>query len=152
MTGIERAQYERRLAAALEAGPRAPLAPPEAEAPATGLPTAVPAEASDAAPAAVARRRRWLPRPSVRLPSLSAAVVLLPVIATGAVWGLALAGDRLPSAESDLGRLTSLALVLAGPASAVGAIVARVWWPRLTVAVVVAGLAAAILVGRALLT
>ncbi len=147
MTGIERAQYERRLADALESGATVPPAPAEAETPPVGPPGSVPASA-----AVAEKRRRRLPRPSIRRPAPSWALVLLPVVATGAVWGLALAGDRLPPPDSDLGRLTSLALVLAGPASAVGAIVARVWWPRLMAAVVVAGLAATILVGRALLS
>jgi hypothetical protein len=155
MTGIERALYERRLAEALEAAAVTVTAPADA-APAAvepGGPATVTATAmAEAPPDAVAtRRRRWLPRPSIRRPSASTAVVVVPLLAAGAVWGVALAGDRLPPAETDLGRLTSLALVLAGPASAVGAIVARVWWPRLTGAVVVAGVAATVLVGRALL-
>lgn len=154
MTGIERALYERRLAEALEAATAAAMAPADA-APAAvqpGGPAAVTAAAVAAAPPdAVPTRRRSVPRPSIRRPSAATAIVLLPLLAAGAVWGVALTGDRLPAAETDLGRLTSLALVLAGPASAVGAIVARVWWPRLTGAVVVAGLAATILVGRALL-
>ncbi len=56
---------------------------------------------------------------------------------------------RIPGSE--VGRLTALALVLAGPAATVGAIMARVWWPRLVGVVVAGGLAAAVFVGRSLI-
>jgi hypothetical protein len=91
-----------------------------------------------------ARTRIGRPRPS-------AALLLLPLIGAGIVWGAAAMLGRLPEPTSDLGRLTSLALVLAGPATAVGAIMARAWWPRLVGVVVTSGLAAAVFIGRALL-
>ena len=56
-----------------------------------------------------------------------------------------------PTPGTDLGRLTALGLVLAGPATSVGAIMARVYWPRLVAVVVAGGLAAAVFLGRALL-
>ena len=57
----------------------------------------------------------------------------------------------MPQAGTDLARLTSLALVLAGPATSVGAIMAMAWWPRLVGVVVTGGLAASVFIGRALL-
>jgi hypothetical protein len=59
--------------------------------------------------------------------------------------------DRMPDPGTDLGRLIALGLVLAGPATTVGAIMARVYWPRLVAVVVAGGLATAVFVGRALL-
>ena len=81
----------------------------------------------------------------------SLALLVLPLVGAGAAWGLAVMLDRMPNPGTDLGRLTALALVLAGPATTVGAIMARVWWPRLVAVVVAGGLAAAVFVGRALL-
>jgi hypothetical protein len=146
LTGIERAELEERLAREREmaAAPNPATAADDA--------VAVPAPASDAIerPSSGRWRRRSTP---VRLgrPRPSAAFVLLPLVGSGLVWGLATAGGRLPEAGSDLGRLTSLGLVLAGPATSVGAIMARAWWPRLVGVVVTSGLAAAVFVGRALL-
>ena len=51
---------------------------------------------------------------------------------------------------TDLARLTSLALVLAGPATSVGALMALAVWPRLVGVVVAGGLAASVFIGRAL--
>ena len=56
-----------------------------------------------------------------------------------------------PTPGQTSGRLTALGLVLAGPATSVGAIMARVYWPRLVAVVVAGGLAAAVFLGRALL-
>lgn len=165
MTGIERAQHEQWLAeeqARVEAAAAdrvAALAASEALAasaaqPITdrdGHPAPAPAQ-----PRPSGRRRRWPIargwRPSgpiaSRAPSIGLAV--LPLVGAGAAWGLGLASDRMPAPGSDLGRLTALALVLAGPATTVGAIMARAWWPRLVGVVVVGGLAASVFVGRAL--
>ena len=84
-----------------------------------------------------------------RIPSV--AFVVLPTLATLAVWGAALALERLPEPTTEAGRLTALALVLSGPATSVGVIMARAWWPRLVGVVVTSGLAAAVFVGRSLL-
>jgi hypothetical protein len=84
-------------------------------------------------------------------PRPSAAFVLLPLLGTGGVWLAASLTGRLPEPGTELGRLTSLGLVLAGPATSVGAIMARQWWPRLVGVVVTSGLAAAVFVGRSLL-
>ena len=77
--------------------------------------------------------------------------MLLPLVGAGAAWGIGLMLDRMPDPGSEVGRLTALALVLAGPAATVGAIMARVWWPRLVGVVVAGGLAAAVFVGRSLI-
>jgi len=151
LTGIERAELEERLAREREAG---------AAAAGTFATASEADDAADAAPAPAAvaveapRSGRWRRGSgAVRLgrPRPSAAFVLLPLVGSGLVWGLATVGGRLPDAGSDLGRLTSLGLVLAGPATSVGAIMARAWWPRLVGVVVASGLAAAVFVGRALL-
>jgi hypothetical protein len=76
--------------------------------------------------------------------------VFVPLVGAGIVWGAATALGRLPDPTSDLGRLTALALVLAGPGTSFGAVMARAWWPRLVGVVVTSGLAAAVFVGRAL--
>ena len=83
-------------------------------------------------------------------PRPSAAFVLLPLLGAGAVWGAATALGRLPEPGSDLARLAALGLVLGGPATSIGAIMARAWWPRLVGIVVTGGLAASVFVGRAL--
>ena len=152
LTGIERALLEERLAmeraqaeaaAAAAAGESAPTEPAPATAPVE------PVEAEDAP-----QRRRWGRRgASVRLarPRPSAAFVLLPLLGAGGVWLAAGLTGRLPEPGTDIGRLTMLGLVLAGPATSVGAIMARAWWPRLVGVVVTSGLAAAVFVGRSLL-
>ena len=57
---------------------------------------------------------------------------------------------EIPEAGSDLARITALGLVLAGPATSVGAIMALAWWPRIVGIVVAGGLAAAVFIGRSL--
>jgi len=147
MTGIERSIFESR-----HAEERAALADAaEAERLAAEMigPTTPAAPTVEAEP----RRRRmrlerpqWAPRAG---PSL--ALLTLPLLGAGAAWGAAVLLDRMPDPATDLGRLTALALVLAGPATTVGAIMARVWWPRLVAVVVAGGLATTVFVGRALL-
>jgi hypothetical protein len=157
MTGIERALHEERLAREREeaaAVAAAMPAGPEAEAAAASEPLAMAAgKRAEEAPAA--RRARWrMDRRGVARigrPRPSAAFVLVPLLGAGIVWGAATMLGRLPDPTSDLGRLTSLALVLAGPATSIGAIMARAWWPRLVGVVVTSGLAASVFVGRALL-
>jgi len=149
LTGIERALLEQRLAAeraAIEAGASA-----EREAAAEhAVPPAVDwggeARDADVVPAPVTRRRFALRRPRP-----SAAFVLLPLVGAGVAWGIGIVAGTYPPAGTDLGRLTSLGLVLAGPATAVGAIMARAWWPRLVGVVVAGGLAASVFIGRALI-
>jgi hypothetical protein len=153
LTGIERAMLDERLArerleaesaARAEAEARARAAAdaawPDAvpAAMATPPPTSAPPETAPAVP--IPSRRR--------LPSVG--LVLLPVLVTLVLWGAALALDRLPAPATEPGRLTALALVLAGPATSIGAIMARAWWPRLVGVVVTSGLAAAAFVARSL--
>jgi hypothetical protein len=139
MTGIERARFEAERAAALAAAAAMSAAAAESA-------EMAPAEASATVEAEHAPRRRVSIRPA---PSI--VLVLLPLVGAGAAWGLGLILDRMPAAESELGRLTALALVLAGPAATVGAIMARIWWPRIVGVVVAGGLAAAVFVGRSLI-
>ena len=143
LTGIERAKLEGRLGREeLEARLRA-----EAEEQAT------PAEALDSTPTAAAepKPRRWRGRVGLPRPRPSVAFVLMPLVGAGIVWGAASILGRLPEPGTDLGRLTSLALVLAGPATSIGAITARAWWPRIVGVVVTSGLVASVFVGRSLL-
>ena len=160
MTGIERAMVERRLAEereAAEAAASAELAAAEAA-------TVAEAEA-ESEPAAAARGQ---PRPN-RRPRRRGLVVgdcdRCRSLARGRApcscscrspararrGGSADLSDRMPDPGSEVGRLTALALVLAGPAATIGAIMARVWWPRLIGVVVAGALAASVLVGRSLI-
>ncbi len=143
-TGIERALYERRLAEERAAEGRAAPTVEGEEKPPSVEP--VPVEAEETRRRARLQRPRWAAPPG---PSL--AIFVLPLIAAGVAWGLALLMDRMPAPGTDLGRLTALALVLAGPVTTVAAIMARVYWPRIVGVVVAGGLATALFVGRALL-
>lgn len=153
LTGIERALVEERLAREREAAEAAAMAQP-ALADAGPEQVDAPDDADEQAVALRARRRSWRPgdRGITRLgpPHPSAAFVVVPLVGAGIVWGAATALGRLPDPTSDLGRLTALALVLAGPATSVGAVMARAWWPRLVGVVVTSGLAASVFIGRAL--
>jgi hypothetical protein len=150
MTGIERALHERQVAEERDAAEAAALAR-LAAAEAAAIAEAEAAEAATEAQAPTAAKpRRRLGLPLAR-PRPSTALVLLPLVGAGAAWGIGLMLDRMPDPGSEVGRLTALALVLAGPAATVGAIMARVWWPRLVGVVVAGGLAAAVFVGRSLI-
>lgn len=157
LTGIERALLEQRLGqeqaaaeiaaqvertAALQAVATVTRAPAEAVAPAAAV-----EPGSEALPVpGVARQRRF----TVGRPRPSAAFVLLPLVGAGAAWGVGIVYGTYPAPGTDLSRLTSLALVLAGPATSVGAIMALAWWPRLVGVVVAGGLAASVFIGQAL--
>lgn len=171
LTGIERALYEEwllrqqsdALAAAARAPSEAPELPPPSEAPPVPAPqpearpafrrpswarSRAPGPATLAIPAARARGRALpmgRPRPSWLLP-------LVPLAAAAAAWGAGVFVGELPASGSPVARLTALALVLAGPGTTIGAIMARTWWPRISGVVVVAGLAASIFIGRSLLS
>lgn len=161
LTGIERALLEERLGqerrAEAEAAAIAEAAAAEAAAavPEEQLESAEVAEVAEAPPVASRRRAArpsWfrLPRVAVRRPRPSAVLVLFPLIGAGSAWGAGLLAGGMPAAGTDLARLTSLALVLSGPATSVGAILARAWWPRMVGVVVAGGLAASVFIGRAL--
>jgi hypothetical protein len=152
LTGIERAMLERRLAdEAIQAVdmPTVELEPTTAEPePAPEpvvddvLPNAVPVDER------AARRRR---RIALRRPRPGVAFVFLPLVGAGAAWAAGTATGLMPDPETDLGRLTLLALVMAGPATSLGAIMALAWWPRLVGVVVAGGLAASVFIGRSLI-
>lgn len=152
LTGIERAELEERQAVERAQAAATALAGPTGMAPDAERPSAPTADEVRAAderhagrwPRRAARGRIGRPRPS-------AAFVFLPLLGAGGVWLLASLNGQLPEPGTDLGRLTSLGLVLAGPATSVGAIMARAWWPRLVGVVVTSGVAATVFVGRALL-
>jgi hypothetical protein len=151
LTGIERALLEERLArerdeavSAAEAE-RLAAAQTEAKAVAASAATGEPeAPAADAAPA----RRRALP--SALRPGASWVLALAPTLLAAGTWWVSRELGALPPAGTDLARLTSLALVLAGPATSIGAVMAIAWWPRLVGLVVAGGLAACVLIGRSL--
>lgn len=166
LTGIERVLLEERLAAeraaALAAAEaeraRAQLAAREAEATA-------PHPAEPEADAVLAPRRGlvrpgWLRRPAPRIafPAvggmprarlLGYLVAGLPVVAASAVWGYAALSGRLDLSRPDL-EAASLALALAGPIGALGALAGRAWFPKLVGLVTVASLCSLVLVARAL--
>src|SRR5688500_3039744 len=148
LTGIERALLEERLAAEREAAAAAGTPMPE---PAMPAPVPVVVPAPEVRTEMTPRRRLRLRRPAIRPPRPGIAFVILPLVGAALAWGAGLAGGRMPEAGTDLARLTSLALVLAGPASSVGAVMALAWWTRLVSVVVAGGLAASVLVGRALI-
>ena len=141
LTGIQRAILERQIAEERAATLSAPVVEPapaqiaEVEPPPAPAPATVPRSA-----------RGFLRRPRPR-----AAFVLLPMVGAGIAWAIGIASGRMPEAGTDLARLTALALVMAGPATSVGAIMALAWWPRIVGVVVAGGLAAAVFVGRALI-
>ena len=140
LTGIQRAILEQQIAEERAAAVSPPVVEPvaaevtEVEAP------------IEAAPAPVAPTARGF----LRRPRPRAAFVLLPMAGAGTAWAIGIASGRMPEAGTDLARLTSLALVMAGPATSVGAIMALAWWPRIVGVVVAGGLAAAVFIGRAL--
>lgn len=171
LTGIERALYEewllRQQSEAMTAAAGAPPDAMEAPAPAVAPPVAEPQPGARP----VFRRPSWARRRAtggatftmpavpdrvkalpIRRPRPSWLLPLIPLAAAATAWGVgALLGD-LPASGSPVARLTALALVLAGPGTTIGAIMARTWWPRIAGVVVVAGLAASILIGRSLLS
>lgn len=171
LTGIERALYEEGLAlerarAAMVVTPEPAAASPEPVAPIHTEPEPVPS----AEPRRIFRRPSWARRRAgapalVSLPAVPAVVralpirrprpswvlPLVPLAAAGAAWAAGVYFGEMPASGSDGARLTALALVLAGPGTAIGAIMARTWWPRIAGVVVAGGLAACILIGRSLL-
>jgi hypothetical protein len=114
--------------------------------PPTGAPlteAAAPQPSSSEA-AALAR-----PRSALRLPSLAAAaVMLLPSLAAAVLW-LAVGAWLAPTATEM--RQIVMALVLAGPAATAASLVTWFVAPRLSGLPLIAGAAALVLVGRALL-
>lgn len=150
MTGIERALLEERLGAdraAAEIAAAAAAVQADAEPVAEVVPTTPEREPEVVAPQSSAIVE---PRAGVQQRGARAAFVVLPLLGAGLAWGIGIATGRMPEPGSDLARLTSLALVMAGPATSLGAIMAMAWWPRLVGVVVAGGLAASVFIGRAL--
>jgi hypothetical protein len=149
LTGIERALLEERLARERAAAER------DAEAARAVAATAAAGTAGDVAgePAASAATSSRRARPTLRLARLHPgwAFVLMPTLAAAVVWWIGRLNGGYPEPGTDLARLTSLALVLAGPATSVGAVMALAWWPRIVGVVVAGGLAATIFIGRSLI-
>lgn len=175
LTGIERAILEERLTAERVAT----LAAAEAERQAVLAAALASAEAPPEAEAAVAyprrarlrqrttwrrpawRRPAWLRVPGAARPQpvdlvhsaqrlAPFAAASLPLLGAVAVWAVAALFGRLDLPDAEL-RPLSLALAANGPLAALGALAARVWYPRLLGLVVVSALAGLVLVGRALL-
>jgi hypothetical protein len=160
LTGIERAMLELQqteeraaaeaaeaaVAAEVERAAAAAVEHPTVETPASTLPAPVEAPSRGGRATARLRGRVSIPRPKPNV-----AFVFLPLIGAGAAWAAGLAVGRMPEPGTDLARLTSLALVLAGPATSIGAIMALAWWPRVVGVVVAGGLAASVFIGRALI-
>ena len=143
LTGIERSLLEERLARERDEARRAVMAAQLAAAStATAASEVAEAPAADTRP--VTRRRSL----GLARPRAGWAFVLMPTVAAGIAWWIGLLIGGIPEPGTDLARLTSLALVLAGPATSVGAIMTLAWWPRLVGVVVAAGLVATIFIGR----
>jgi hypothetical protein len=153
MTGIERAMLEERLgrerADAEIAAAAAAAAAAQADAETA---TEIAPPVAEAEPEVVEPRPTAAPQPraGVQRQRARAAFVSLPLLGAGLAWGIGIATGRMPEPGSDLARLTSLALVMAGPATSLGAIMAMAWWPRLVGVVVTGGLVASVFIGRAL--
>jgi hypothetical protein len=144
MTGIERAELEARRASELAAARAAAEALRASQ------------EAAEAARAQMvvvhprrARPRFRIGRPAwVQRPGRTAASIVLPSAVALSAWQLMTLADAVPPAGSDEARLLMVSLLLAGPATSIGVIMARVWWPRLMGVVVAGGGASLVMVGR----
>ena len=169
LTGIERTLIEQRLAAeraaaraAAEAGQPAPVTPAVVEMAATAEATPIPAAAAPVAvrptvTARTARRRErahwarpaWLAMPGPA--SVVAALpIALPLVGAGIAW-ITVALTGRPALPADEARLLLAAIVLAGPVGALGAFIARTWYPRLGGLVTASSLAALALLARTIL-
>jgi hypothetical protein len=171
LTGIERTLIEQRLAAERAAALAAaeveragaaaavvPETPPERE-PATpaALPEAPPAVKAPAAARRVARPRQraqwqrpaWLAMPEPA--SIVAALpIALPLLGAGIAL-IAVAVSGRPALPIDETRILLAALALIGPVGALGALIARAWYPRLGGLVMVSSVAALALLTRTIL-
>lgn len=167
LTGIERTLIEQRLAAERAATQGAAeveraaaaegvvvASPPATAAVAAPPPSDLPAERP---PVRVTRQREraqwqrpgWLAVPGPA--SVAAALpVALPLIGAAIAWmAITLTGRPvLPSAET---RLLLLGLILVGPLGAVGALLARTWYPRLSGLVIASALAGLAMLTRTIL-
>ena len=171
LTGIERTLIEQRLAAeraaalaAAEeerAGAAAAVVPEAPPAPEAAIPAALP-EAPPAVEAPAFRRRVARPRQRsqwqrpawVAMPEpasvVSALPIALPLLGAGiALIAVTVSGrPALPIEET---RILLAALVLIGPVGALGALIARAWYPRLGGLVMASSVAALAMLTRTIL-
>jgi hypothetical protein len=168
LTGIERTLIEQRLAAeraaaqaAVGAGTPLPQAsaPPEAPPepvppPVVEPPVPVMAEAVAAPPVRRRERARWERPRWVAVPGpatvVSALPIALPLVGAGIAWVTVALTER-PVLPTDEARLLLAAIVLAGPAGALAAFIARTWYPRLGGLVTASSIAALALLARTIL-
>jgi hypothetical protein len=169
LTGIERTLIEQRLAAeraaalaAAQAGTPVPVAPAVAEAVAAAEPTPIPAalpsvtaRPTTAARSARRRERAHWARPAwLAVPGPASVVaalpIALPLVGAGIAW-ITVALTGRPALPADEARLLLAAIVLAGPVGALGAFIARTWYPRLGGLVTASSLAALALLARTIL-
>ena len=166
LTGIERTLIEQRLAAeraaaqaaadveragaAAEVVPDAAPAPDLAPAPADTL-------VGPAPPRRVARRRertRWQRPAWLSVPGpatvVAAMPIALPLIGAGIAWAAVTVTGR-PVLPIDEARILLAALALVGPVGAVGALIARIWYPRLGGLVMLSSVAALAMLTRTIL-
>lgn len=167
LTGIERTLIEQRLAAeraAAQGAAEAGLVAAAADVVAEPLPGAAAVEAApaDDVPAErpsvrVARQREraqwqrpgWLAVPGPA--SVAAALpVALPLVGAAIAWMAVTFTGRpvLPSAET---RLLLVGLALVGPLGAIGALMARTWYPRLSGLVIASAIAGLAMLTRTIL-
>lgn len=166
LTGIERTLIEQRLAAerAAQAAAEAETTAPAARVVAEPSPVAATVEtpreegvAAERTSASLARQReraRWQRPTWLAVPgpaSVAAALpVALPLIGAGIAWLVVTVTGRpvLPDAET---RLLLVGLALVGPLGAIGALMARTWYPRLSGLVIASSIAGLAMLTRTIL-
>jgi len=166
LTGIERARLEERLAAAreaalfaaeaerqaaIEAATRGMVAPLASEAPVAPRREPGVDEMGPLAVPSLARQRiqtTWTRPPwatDARLRVLATmAWAGVPLLVSIVTWAVTSSSELIASQ-----RQLSLALTLGGPGAALGVVLARAWWPRLTGLVTCGAVAGLVLVVRA---
>lgn len=174
LTGIERTLIEQRLAAERAAAQAAadedragaaaqvvPEALPEAVSTSELMPAAVmtaaavPPAASALPRVARLRQRAQWQRPAwVAVPEpatvVAAMPIALPLIGAAIAW-IAVTVTGRPALPIDEARILLAALVLVGPLGAIGALIARVWYPRLGGLVMISSVAALAMLTRTIL-
>lgn len=165
LTGIERTLIEQRLAAeraasqaaadAERAGAAAEVVP-EATEPELG-PEPADTLVQPVPPRRLARRRvrtQWQRPAWLSVPGpatvVAAMPIALPLIAAGIAWTAVTVTGR-PVLPIDEARILLAALALVGPVGAVGALIARIWYPRLGSLVMISSVAALAMLTRTIL-
>ncbi len=154
LTGIERAMLEARLAAerADAAAEESPPGPEQLPVVADAPPSVAPVRPRPVRPRRHTEwsRPAWMAAVAARRPSGDLLLTLVPIVAAGLVWATARASGHLEG-DTNSTRLLVLSIALAGPVATLGALVARAAWPRLVGLVLLSGLGALLLIGRALI-